>query len=145
MNIDEYTQCDGIRLAQLIRDGEVTADEVAQAACDTIARDNGPLNAVIAMTPEEQRAALARDADSPLAGVPFLLKDVGLPFAGIPNECGSRLAQGLVPEEDSALARRIKAAGLVTVGRSNTPEFGIHVTTETRATGATPPSIRETR
>ncbi|MFO7549867.1 MAG: amidase [Haliea sp.] len=130
MTLDEYRQLDGIALAELIATGAVSAEAIANLAMAAIEFDNGGINAVIGTTPSETQRALAANCKSPLAGVPFLIKDIGLSFAGIPCEFGSRLARGFVPDHDTALARRLKDAGLVTLGRTNTPEFGCNGTTE---------------
>lgn len=130
MKLDEYRQLDGIALGQLIATGAVSAEAVASVAMTALESDNARINAVIGTTPAEMKRALSVKSGSPLAGVPFLIKDIGLSFAGVPCEFGSRLGKGFVPDHDTALARRIKEAGLVTLGRTNTPEFGCNGTTE---------------
>jgi len=139
MKIDEYRRSDGMALAAAIAGGELSASEVAAAAEAAITADNGVINAVIGRTEVERDAALKRQpgCQGPLAGVPFLVKDIGIAMAGVPCELGSRLAAGLVAPADDALATRMKAAGLVTVGRSNTPEFGFNASTEPLHLGST--------
>ncbi|HEX7473223.1 MAG TPA: amidase, partial [Candidatus Limnocylindrales bacterium] len=67
---------------------------------------------------------------APLAGVPFLLKDLGSPLGGVRQTSGSRAMRENVAEADGELVRRYKRAGLIVLGKTNTPEFGNHSTTE---------------
>jgi amidase len=131
MGFNDYADHDGVGLAGLIAAGEVTAIEAVEAAIERIERHNPALNAVVYKAYDEARAA-ARSGppDGPFAGVPFLIKDLGVAVAGWPNSHGSRFARDVVDAEDSGLARRYRAAGAVFVGRTNTPEFGITGTTE---------------
>ncbi|UCH23788.1 MAG: amidase [Deltaproteobacteria bacterium] len=68
--------------------------------------------------------------DGPFKGVPFLLKDLGATYAGVRLTMGCKLLTNYVPNYDNELVKRYKSAGLVCVGRANTPEFGLSVTTE---------------
>jgi Asp-tRNA(Asn)/Glu-tRNA(Gln) amidotransferase A subunit family amidase len=65
-----------------------------------------------------------------LAGVPYLLKDLGVLYAGRPTTYGSRFFATAVADHDSTLVERLRAAGLVIIGKTNTPEFGLNATTE---------------
>ena len=79
------------------------------------------------------RAAAQRALpDGPFRGVPFLLKDLLATYAGVPMALGSAFLKGFVPQQDSELVARLKRAGLIIVGKANTPEFGILPTTEPR-------------
>src|SRR5262249_58676469 len=71
----------------------------------------------------------------PFAGVPFLLKDLTPSYAGVPTDGGSRFFKGVVGAYDSEIMRRWKQAGLVVVGKTNTPELGSSGSTEPVATG----------
>jgi amidase len=90
------------------------------------------LNAVVIPLFDRARSeAASRDLPvGPLQGVPFLVKDLGAGMAGVPDTNGSRALRGYHPAEDSPLVRRYRAAGLVIVGRTSTPEFGNHSTSE---------------
>ena len=79
----------------------------------------------------------ARCADGPLAGVPFLLKDLGEPQAGMPERMGSRALRDHVATETAWTVQRYRAAGLIICGRTNTPEFGNHCATEPSLFGPT--------
>ncbi|WP_275291070.1 amidase [Amycolatopsis sp. La24] len=132
VKISEYTSCDAVGLAELIARGEVTAAEVADAAARAVEAVNPQINAVVETWPPEDAPGSA-----PLAGVPFLIKDLGVTMAGKRSELGSRLAAGAVSPEDSFLMRRFREAGLVTIGRTTTPEMAYSTTTEPEFYGAT--------
>lgn len=139
---DELATMDALAQSALVRAGELTALELAEAAIERIERVNPRLNAVIATRFDEARAeaaALDRDGlpDSPVAGVPFLLKDLGAVLAGMSQEEGSRACRGRIAPADTELARRFRAAGLTVLGKTNTPEFGNHSTAEPESHGPT--------
>nr|VFK80175.1 MAG: amidase [Candidatus Kentron sp. SD] len=134
----EYEEYDGLGLARLARDSEVSPEEVLEAAIERIERDNGIINAVVRkMYDEASRAIREGLPDGPFRGVPFLLKDLYTFCAGVPLTSGSRLFAGFVPDHDSTLVERYRAAGLVIAGKTNTPEFGIAATTEPALHGPT--------
>jgi amidase len=138
MNLDEYAAHDALDLARLVRSKQVAAAELRDLGIQAIDKVNPLLNAVVATTPEEASAALERvDPRAPFAGVPFLIKDLGLMYAGVPSEGGCRMLKGAISPHDSELAIRHKRAGLVTIGRTNTPEFGNNASTEPVANGPT--------
>ena len=136
MAFDEYTSYDGLGLAELVRRGEVSAAELIDAAIERVEKLNGTLNAVVYKAYDQARREAAGDLpDGPFRGVPFLIKDLGCPVAGMPRTSGSRFLQHEVPERDGELTRRYRAAGLVILGKTNTPEFGITGTTESALLG----------
>lgn len=135
MTLEEYAALDGMALAHLVRARQVRPEELAALANAAVAALNPELNAVVEVF--EDAAAPAPGVDGPFYGVPFLAKDLVLQRAGRLNECGSRFAQGLRAEETSHLAERHDRAGLVTIGRTATPEFGFNVTTESLLSGPT--------
>ncbi|MFJ7588389.1 amidase [Streptomyces sp. NPDC097617] len=134
MELREYTQYDAAGPAGLVARGEVTAAELTGAAQAAMAAVNPQINAVVESWPAEDTPA---PGSTPLAGVPFLIKDLAVSMRGKRVELGSRLAAGNVAGEDSFLMRRFRRAGLVTLGRTATPEFAYSTTTEPVLYGAT--------
>jgi amidase len=134
MKLSEYVQHDALGLAALVASGEVTAAELADTAATAIAAV-AEVNAVVEQWPA-QDADLARTG-APFAGVPFLIKDVAISMAGQRVELGSRLAAGNVAAADSNLMRHFRAAGLVTIGRTSSPEMAFSTTTEPVLSGPT--------
>ena len=132
MNLNEYVTYDGIGLAQLVATGEVTPAELAELAIAAVQQVNPQINAVI-----EHWSPTVTEGTGPLAGVPFLIKDLAITSAGRRVELGSRLAQGLVAESDSYLMQRFNAAGLATLGRTTTPEMAFSTETESVLQGPT--------
>src|SRR5688500_1893620 len=127
----EYVDYDGLGLAELVRYREVAAIEVLEAAIARIERLNPSLNAVVTKVYDEARAeAQTPDAQAPFAGVPFLLKDLGGAQAGVPLSAGSRFFAHAPAPADAEIVKRHKRAGLMILGRTNTPEFGLSATTE---------------
>jgi len=137
--LEEYSGCDATALADLVRRGEVTAGELAACAMAGVETVNGTLNAVVEAF-GARAEALAADATvppGPFGGVPTMLKDLFHGEAGTLCENGSRLSSGWVARSDSEFTARIRASGLVNLGRTTTSEFGLMGTTETLAVGAT--------
>lgn len=136
MEMPDYANYDGLGLAELVRKRAVTPGELVEAAITRIERHNPTLNAVVYKGYDDARArARGELAEGPFKGVPFLIKDLGMPVAGWPRSHGSKFAQGVVDSEDGGLTRRYRAAGVVPVGKTNTPEYGITGTTESAALG----------
>ena len=132
MKHEEYVSYDATGLALLIRDGQVTAEEVAAAATDRIAAVNPVINAVV-----QQFVPPPADPSGPFAGVPFLLKDMDGSLAGVPSTHASRSLADWVPPVTSELIQRYQDAGLQILGKTNCPEFGIMGTTEPELHGPT--------
>ena len=138
LSLTEYADRDAVGLADLVRGGDVSATEVVDTALAAIAALNPKLNAVINVMEDEARTQLADlTPGAPFAGVPILLKDLGLSYAGVPTHCGSRLFHGWIREYDSEILRRWKGAGLIALGKTNTPELGQAATTEPVTEGPT--------
>jgi amidase len=140
MHLNEYIQFDGLGLAALVRRKEVSAAELVQLAMKAIERTNPRLNAVIATLEDSAQAALKQGLpEGPFTGVPFLIKDILLHAAGVPSAMGSRAlrALNLALPHDSTLMARYRRAGLVLLGRTNTPELGLSMSTEPLAWGPT--------
>lgn len=134
MNASDYLQYDATALADLIRRGEVSAGEVLEAAIDRAETVNPGINAICQPTYERARTQ-AVATDGPFAGVPMLLKDLGQEQAGLPCTYGSRGFLNTLISEDSEYVRRAAAAGLVFIGRTATPEFGLKGVTESELWG----------
>jgi amidase/6-aminohexanoate-cyclic-dimer hydrolase len=138
MTPEEYASYDALGLAERVARGEVEPRELLDAALARAAATNPTLNAIVVpMEDEARRAIEAGLPDGPLRGVPYLLKDLGTPYAGVRLTNGCRLFEDFVPDHDSELVARYKRAGLVTFGRSASPEFGSTATTESALFGAT--------
>lgn len=132
MNLNEYAEHDGIGLAQLVASGDVRAEELAALAIEAVQQVNPSINAVI-----EHWTPTVTNGSGPLAGVPFLIKDLAITAAGRRNELGSRLAQGVVAQSDSHLMQRFNAGGLMTLGRTTTPEMAFSTETDSVLQGPT--------
>jgi Asp-tRNA(Asn)/Glu-tRNA(Gln) amidotransferase A subunit family amidase len=132
------------QLAGLIRRKAVSPVEVVDAALERIEQVNPSVNAYVTVTAAEARAAaraaeeaVARGATlGPLHGVPYSLKDL-TPTRGIRTTMGSKIFEHYVPEEDAILVERLRTAGAILLGKTNTPEFGCKPFTDNRIFGAT--------
>ena len=138
---DELAILDATAQADLVRRGTLRPIELVDAAITRIERLNPQLNAVITPLFDKARAA-ARSVQlpaGPFHGVPTLLKDLGAHSAGDPFHAGMRLLRDLhwTEPEDTHLAAKLRAAGFVFLGKTNTPELGLLPTTEPDAYGAT--------
>ena len=131
---------DATAQAELVRSGEASPAELVDAAIERVERLNPQINAVIHELFDEARSAAAGELpDGPFRGVPFVLKDLGACFAGQPLHMGMQVLKdaNFRAPVDSFLAERFRAAGFVTIGKTNTPELGILPTTEPDAYGPT--------
>ncbi len=130
---NELVQLQAHELAQRIRLRQVSCREVMQAHLAQIERYNPAVNAIVSLQPEEQLLAEADQRDAELArgeyrgwmhGLPHAVKDLSL-TQGIRTTLGSPLFRDYVPERDGIMVERIRAAGAVLIGKTNTPEFGL--------------------
>ncbi|MGH9825130.1 MAG: amidase [Blastocatellia bacterium] len=136
MSFKEYSDYDAIGLAELVSKGDVTSSEVVEAAVERIEKHNGKLNAVVHKAYDEARAvASGKLPDGPFKGVPFLVKDLSQRVEGWPRTSGSRFVAQTVDRDDTELVRRFRASGVVLLGKTNTPEYGITGTTESALLG----------
>jgi amidase len=126
----EYEEYDGLGLAELVHRKKVKPGELLDEAISRIEKHNPQINAVIHKMYDAARAAAGSLPDGPFKGVPFLLKDLLSPCAGAPMCSGSRFYRDYVPDYDGEMVTRFKAAGLVILGKTNTPEFGLLPVTE---------------
>ena len=140
MSTEDLARLDATAQAELVRSGEATPAELVEAAIERAERLNPELNAIIHPLYEQGAEAAAGELpDGPFRGVPFLFKDLGAGLAGQPLHMGVRAlkeADFRMPV-DSFLGQRFRDAGLVTIGKTNTPELGIVPTTEPDIYGAT--------
>ncbi len=138
MPFAEYESYDGLGLAELVANDDVKPEELLDAAIERADARNPVLNAIPYRWDDEARASIAGGLpEGPFRGVPFLLKDLGTPYAGQPMSSGSGLFAEFVADHDSELVSRWTAAGLVIFGRTTSPEFGLTSTTESRLHGET--------
>jgi amidase len=139
MRPEEYVAFDATGLAALIHRREVTPLELTEAAIERIEALNPRLNAVVERDYGRARgAAAAMDSTAPLAGVPFLAKDINIEVAGLHLTSSCRWLEGLPPAaEDAPLAARWRSAGLSLLGRTNTPEFAAEFVCEPTWRGST--------
>ncbi|MCY4370042.1 MAG: amidase [bacterium] len=136
--LSQYVHLDAVEMGALIRSGEIHPREVVTAAIGRIERHDTRINAMawrrydLALREAEQPLP-----DSPVSGVPFLIKDLSQSLAGAPNTMGSRMRRGLIADHDSNLVTRYKTAGLLIVGQSTYPEFGVSADTRSALNGTT--------
>jgi amidase len=133
MRHDEYVQHDAIALAGLVRAGEVTPSELVEAAIARMDAVNPALNAVVHRMDDGARTIAASGADlpdGPFRGLPFLVKDMDGHLADEPCTFASRSLVDWVPDHDTELFARYRAAGVIFLGKTNCPEFGIYGVTE---------------
>ena len=129
--MQDYADHDATSLAALVASGQISPSELLDQALAAVARDNPALNAVVLVQEPAARAAIARGLPrGPFRGVPFLLKDLGCEAIDFPTHNGSRLLANTRYSFDSAIYDRIRATGVVTFGRTTSPEGGIGAATE---------------
>lgn len=133
-------EMDAVEQARLVRTGEVSARELVEAALEQIDRLNGDVNAFVALAPD--RALAEADAvhpgdERPLCGVPVGIKDLLSATAGLPTTEGSSAFGDWVADHDGAHVRRLREAGAIVVGKTNTPELGLRPVTENARFGVT--------
>ena len=135
----DYERYDALGLADLVKRGKVTATQLLEAAIERVEARNPKVNAVIMPLYDYGRRAIADGLpDGPFRGVPFLLKDLGAPLTGVTMTRGSRFFADTPPSTfDSENVARLKKAGLVIFGRTNSCEVGLSLTCEPQLYGPT--------
>lgn len=137
-DLPEFPDTDAVGMAELVRTGQTTARELAEIAIARIEALNPTLNAVVSTRYEEAMHEIdAGLPDGPMRGVPILIKDLQTAVAGLPSTHGSALFADNIAAVDSELVRRYKRAGLVVLGMTNSPEFGLSPSTEPSLHGPT--------
>lgn len=138
--MDELEGIDATAQAELVRTAQVTPGELVESAIRRAEARNPALNAITWPLYDDARSWAAGDVPpGPFAGVPFLAKDLGAEQAGQPLTMGNAALRdaGHRAAADSELGRRLRDAGLITIGRTNTPEAGMQATTQPIAFGPT--------
>ncbi len=134
--LSDYRHYDALGLAALVAEGEVTSGELLDAALERLEAVDPRINAIAHLAVEPARAAIERGLpEGPLAGVPFLLKDLGVAAIDCPSNFGSRLFAGTAHDHDCELVCRLKRAGVLIFGRTTSPELGIGPVTEAKVYG----------
>jgi amidase len=134
----EYEGYDGLGLADLVKSRTVTPRELLDAAVARIEERNPVINAVVNRMYELAETAIAAGLPSgPFTGVPYLLKDLGVYYAGTVTSAGSAFFRDAVADHDSEMVARMKRAGLVILGKTNTSEFGLSTSVEPKLFGPT--------
>ena len=138
VKLSEFANYDGLGLADLVKGGKVTPEELRDASLEAIEKLNPKLNSVVTVLADEaQKEIEAGLPDGPFKGVPFVIKELITHAAGVPMHMGSKLAEGLTLPHDTELMARFRKAGLVTVATTATPEFGFNANTEPVLHGST--------
>jgi amidase/6-aminohexanoate-cyclic-dimer hydrolase len=134
--MQDYDDYDATALAAMVARGEVSPDELLDAALARMREVNADLNAVVMLAEEVARRKIAEGLpEGPLRGVPFLLKDLGAEAVDYPSNNGSRLFANTRYGRDSSIYERLAAMGLVVFGRTTAPEGGIGPATEAAVYG----------
>lgn len=133
----DFLQQDATAQAQAIASGQVSPAELLEAAIARADAINPKLNFIAQDLREMARRRSKQPFAGPFAGVPFLVKDLHMHIAGQRSGEGSHLFDGYIAAQNSVLYDRYCAAGLNTFGKTTTPEFGLTVTTESKAYGLT--------
>jgi amidase len=131
MRHDEYRSYDALGLAELVRSGQVTADELLDVALARTLATDRQIGAVVHLQVDRARRAIAAGLpDGPFTGIPFLIKDLGCEAVDFPTSMGSALYRDFRYSVDCELFTRLEHSGLVTFARTASPEFGIGPTAE---------------
>jgi amidase len=135
MGFAEYSNYDGLGLAELVKKKKVKPAELVEAAIERIERHNPQLNAIVFKAYDEARAKAKAKLSGAFAGVPMLLKDILGAKKGWPTRSGSRFRPATPSPFDATLVARFEAAGLIPLGKTNVPEFGLVPLTESKLYG----------
>lgn len=129
--MQDYSSHDALSLAELVRTKQVSPRELVAASIERIEALNPKLNAVVhRMYDGAIEQAESSSGDGVFRGVPFMLKDLLAWYAGEPITSGSRFFKDWIPPYDTEMVKRYRKAGVIVVGKTNTPEFGLTPYTE---------------
>jgi amidase len=139
MSFPEYEQYDALGLAELVKWGKISPPELLEAAIERVEARNPAVNAVVMKLYDYGRKMIAEGLpEGAFRGVPYLMKDLTASLAGVRMTRGSKFFADTPPAaEDSEHVKRLKRAGLVIFGRTNTCELGLSLTCEPRQYGPT--------
>ena len=137
LSFEDYRHQDATALAAMIRSKQVSALEVIEAAIARAQAVNASINAIVEPLYDQARRKALHPGDGAFAGVPWAVKDLGHPIAGVRLTGGSRAFKDFVPDHDGGSTPRFKAAGLNIMCTSTSPEFGLTTTTESVLNGRT--------
>jgi amidase len=136
MAFSEYGNYDGLGLAELVRQKKVSPAELVEEAIKRIETQNPKLNAVVLPLYDRARAKANRALpDGPFKGVPFLIKDLHATLEGVPTSHGNKLWRNVPASITTELVKRWENSGVIVVGKTNTPEFGLTPYTESDTLG----------
>ena len=136
MGFSEYGKYDGLGLAELVRKKKVSPGELVEEAITRIEKHNPDLNAVVNKLYDRAREkAEGKLPNGPFKGVPFLIKDLHATLEGIPTSHGNKLWKDVPSKVTTELVRRWEDSGVIIVGKTNTPEFGLTPYTESGTLG----------
>ncbi|MEH6832224.1 MAG: amidase, partial [Sulfitobacter sp.] len=134
--MEPHEDQDATYFASLVATGQASPDELLDEALARVAALNPALNAVVLVQEDVARAAIkAGLPDGPFRGVPFLLKDLSAEAVDFPTHSGSNMLRDTRYSYDSEIYKRMRATGVVTFGRTTSPEGGIGVVTEAAVYG----------
>lgn len=139
LTLDEYLQADATTLAQLVQSQQIKSSELVELAQKRLEQVNPMINAVILRMDEQARDHASQNfgKKNVFAGVPFLLKDLIQAYSGVVMSGGSESMQNYTPQYNTEMVERFLKSGLVPIGKSNTPEFGLMGVTEPKSHGTT--------
>ena len=135
--MNDFSSYDALSLAELVRSGHVSARELVLSSIENIETLNPRLNAVVHKMYDRALQEAHSPGEGPFSGVPFVLKDLLSWYAGEPVTSGSRFFKGWIPPYDTEMVKRYRRSGVIVVGKTNTPEFGLTPYTEPELFGPT--------
>ena len=136
--LSDYDGYDGLGLAALVSKRQVSTQELLETAKQRVEQLNPAINAVVYRMYDEAATAISAGLPSgPFTGVPYVLKDLGVLYAGTVTSSGSGAFRNWVADHDSEMVVRLKRAGLVIIGKTHSSEFGLSTSSESRLFGVT--------
>lgn len=133
----EYSNATASELAQMVRDGKVTSQQLVKHAVSLVKKENPDLNAVISLRESQalREAGAMKDTGQPFYGVPILIKGLGQQLKGESNTRGLKPLKGQTAKETSDYVKRLQSLGFVIIGQTNYPELGLTNVTKSKLYG----------